>query len=368
MPDFSSALYLGLRHPSAALGAWDALTLGRPAASADPPGSRLLAAGLAQLSGAGAATLLPSTLHLFFDLLAMLAREHIAVLLDDACYPVARWGAEQAAARGTPLQTFAHGSADAALQAASAAVRAGRRPVLLADGWYPGAATPPPLRAYADIARRFDGYLVLDDTQAFGLFGRLPHSGAGACKASYGAGGGGSLARHGLEGPHIVLGASLAKAFGAPCAVLAGDPLLIRRFEADSASRRHSSPPSVAAIRAGLRALWLNRMHGDALRARLWRLVALWRERLARFGLRARGGSFPVQTLELAPGVDGVRLHQQLRGAGIDTVLQRDGARATVSFLFRADHRHADIERAVGVLAACLRRSGSINIARLEVL
>ncbi|MFC0253890.1 aminotransferase class I/II-fold pyridoxal phosphate-dependent enzyme [Massilia consociata] len=363
MPDFGSALYLGLRHPSATLGAWDALTLGRPAGSADPPGSRALAAGLARLAGTGAATLLPSTLHLFFDLLALLGTQRIVLLLDDACYPVARWGAEQAAARGTPLQSFPHGSASGALRAATAAARAGRRPVLVADGWFAGGGTAPPLRAYADIARRFDGYLVLDDTQAFGLFGHAPGGGA-----PYGAGGGGSLPLHGLAGPHVVLGASLAKAFGAPCAVLAGDADLVRRFEAGSATRRHSSPPSVAAIRAGLGALRLNRTHGEALRARLWGLVALWRDGLARHGLAARGGSFPVQTLELAPRVDGVRLHQLLRGAGIETVLQRDDGRATVSFLFRADHGGADIERAVTALAACLRRPGSTTSARLEAL
>jgi 8-amino-7-oxononanoate synthase len=363
MPDFGSALYLGLRHPSAGLGAWDALTLGRPAASAEPPGSRALSAGLARLAGTSAATLLPSTLHLFFDLLALLGKEPIAMLLDDGCYPVARWGAEHAAARGTPLQSFRHGCAAGALRAAVAAARAGRRPVLVADGCSPGAGRAPPLRAYADIARRLGGYLVLDDTQAFGLFGRAPGIGA-----PYGTGGGGSLPLHGLAGAHVVLGASLAKAFGAPCAVLAGDADLVRRFEAESATRRHSSPPSVAAIRAGLCALRLNRTHGDALRARLWRLVARWRDGLARHGLAARGGNFPVQTLELAPQVDGARLHQLLRGAGIDTVLQRDGGRATVSFLFRADHTDADVEQAVAVLAACLRRPGSSTRDRLEVL
>lgn len=100
----------------------------------------------------------------------------------------------------------------------------------------------------------------------------------------------------------------------------------------------------------------------------MWELVALWRSGLARHGLAARGGSFPVQTLELGPRVDGVRLHQLLHGAGIGTVLQREGGRATVSFLFRADHTCADIERAVGVLAACLRRPGSTTNARPEVL
>ncbi|HEX9173648.1 MAG TPA: 8-amino-7-oxononanoate synthase, partial [Telluria sp.] len=318
MLDFGSALYLGMRHPAAALAGWEALTLGRPAAACEPPGAGVLARALARLVGTEAATLLPSTLHLFWDLLRVLAAERIALLVDAGSYPIARWGAQCAAASGTPLTLFARGSAGMALRLARAAAHAGRSPVIVSDGYFPGDGGAPPLRAYAAIARQLGGYLVLDDTQALGLFGQRPGPGA-----PYGSGGGGSARMHGLEGRHVLVGASLAKGFGAPLAVLCAGAAMVRRFENHSQTRVHSSPPCVAAIMAGQRALELNRERGDALRLRLWRLVARFREAVARYGLRLRGGAFPVQTLQLEPGIDGAQLHQNLCAAGIGTVPRR---------------------------------------------
>jgi 8-amino-7-oxononanoate synthase len=351
MPDFGSALYLGMRHPSALLGRWEALTLGRPAAAGEPPGAPALAAALARLVGCPAGTLLHSTLHLFWDLLRMLSAERIVLLVDDHSYPIARWCAGCAAANGTPLELFAHASVGSVARMARRWAEDGRRPVILADGYFPGADTAPPLRAYAAIARSLNGLLVLDDTQALGLFGAAPSRGA-----PYGHGGGGSARRHGLAGAHVVIGASLAKGFGTPLAVLCASAALVRRFERESETRTHSSPPSVASVRAGLHALDLNDRHGEALRRRLWCTVAHWRSGLARHAIDAHGGSFPVQTLALAPGIDGEHLHACLRGEGVDTVLQRVRERSTVSFLFTADHTHAQIELAVAVLAACLRK------------
>jgi 8-amino-7-oxononanoate synthase len=361
MLDFGSALYLGMRHPGAALARWEALTLGKPAAAGEPPGAAALAAALARLAGTEAATLLPSTLHLFWDLMKMLALEPIALLVDAGSYPIARWCAQCAAASGTPLRLFKRGSAGMALRLASAAASAGRRPVIVSDGYFPGDGGTPPLRAYAAIARQLDGYLVLDDTQALGLFGQRPGP-----RAPYGSGGGGSARMHGLEGRHVLVGASLAKGFGAPLAVLCACGAMVRRFEQHSDTRVHSSPPSVAAILAGQRALELNREQGDALRLRLWQLVARFRAAVARHGLALRGGQFPVQTLEPGPGIDGARLHDCLRAAGVGTVPRRLDQGVTVSFLITAAHAVADIERAVALLAACVRRQGSTNTACLE--
>lgn len=356
MIDFASALYLGMRHPSAELGQWDALTLGRPSASTEPPGAPALAAALARLSGFEAATLLPSTLHLFCDLFAVLGTQRIAMLADAASYPVALWGAQRFALGGTPLRAFPHADAAAAWRMAQQAAADGRRPVILADGYFPGADKAPPLAAYADIAARLDGYLVLDDTQAFGLFGRAPGK-----AAPYGSGGGGSARLHALAGAHVVVGASLAKGFGAPLSVLCASAALVRRFEQRSASRVHSSPPSVAAVRAGLNALRLNREHGERRRWHLWHLVAHWRACLARAALTSRGGMFPVQTPLLAPGVDGAALHAQLERAGIDTVLQQVQGRAAVTFLMTANHTRRDVERAAAALLSGLRNQGAAH-------
>lgn len=335
MADFTSALYLGMRHPSAALGAWEALTLGRPAALQEAPGALDLAVALARLQGCQAATLLPSTLHLFWDLFGMLAREPVAILIDGGAYPIARWGADRARALGATLHVFPRGAAPVALQLARRAQECGRRPVILADGYCPGSRSWPPLSAYARIAATGAGYLVLDDTQVLGLFGR---------------GGGGSVPRHGLAGGHVIVGASLAKSFGVPLAVLAGSRAVLQRFDACSQIRLHTSPPSVAAIQAGHHALAVNLASGAALRQLLCQRIVQLQQGLAHIGIECRGGCFPVQTLLLGPAIDGRALHAALARRGVNTLLQSAGGAAFISFLLRADHRPCDIEHAVAAL------------------
>ncbi|MES2128212.1 MAG: pyridoxal phosphate-dependent aminotransferase family protein [Pseudomonadota bacterium] len=334
MLDFSSALYLGMRHPSTALGRWDALTLGRPAALTPPPGAARLAAALASLCGCEAASLLPSTLHLFWDLFDLLSEQPLHLLVDAASYPIARWGAERAVAKGANVSTFAHGDAHALQLLAQRARSKGLRPVILADGFSPGHAAPAPLAHYAAVAKACDGWLVIDDTQALGLFG---------------ARGGGSLPLHGLEGEHVVIGASLAKAFGAPLAVLAGTAALVGRFDEQAKGRVHTSPPSVAAIRAGLNALRINRALGDALRWRLWRNVALWQARIG----APRRWRFPVQVLALPPDIDAVLLHASLREAGMQAVLQ---GTHTLSVIVTAMHARRDIEAGADLVGSCMRQ------------
>src|SRR5690349_17762756 len=107
MPDFTSALYLGLRHPIASLAPWPALSSGRPAALGESRDVAELAASFASLAGCEAGVLLPSTLHLFFDLFASLPRRS-TYFVDAGAYPVARWGVERVAARGSAVRTFAH--------------------------------------------------------------------------------------------------------------------------------------------------------------------------------------------------------------------------------------------------------------------
>ena len=356
MADFASALYLGMLHPSAALRGWDRLTLGKPAAAEDPPGARELGAAVAALCGCEAGTVLPSTLHLFWDLFGVLAREPVALLVDAASYPVARHGAQRAAALGTPVQVFAHGDARSARRLALAAARAGRRPLILADGYTPGRDAAPPLAGYAAIAAELDGYLVLDDTQPLGVFGHSPSSGA-----PYGQCGGGSLRRCGLAGPHLILGSSLAKGFGSPLAVLCASRELVARYEARSEVRVHTSPPSVAAIQAAQHALHVNATQGDCLRGRLWQAVSRFRARMARHGIAVRGGVFPVQALHLPANVDGAALHERLARQGVHAVLHQGSRGAAVSFILAATHTEREIDRAATTLAACLRPQGRVR-------
>lgn len=214
--------------------------------------------------------------------------------------------------------------------------------MILADGYVPGSEQALPLAGYAALARQGGGYLLLDDTQVLGVMGTQ---------------GGGSARRHGLQGGydkaggHLIVGASLAKGFGVPLAVLAGSDALLRRFAAHSQTRVHASPPSAAVLAAARRALALNAQHGDALRARLADRVAQWRSGMAAAGIACRGGSFPVQRL---PGC--AHLQPALHAAGVLALAQAGDGPGALTFLLRADQTPRQLEQAMDLLEHHIRR------------
>jgi 8-amino-7-oxononanoate synthase len=348
--DFTSALYLGLRHPSASLRPWSRLTSGKPAVLA-PPQGRALARELAALQGLECATLAPSTLHLFFDLFGVLAREPVRFYMDAGTYAIARWGVERM--RGSPVRAFPHHDAAALARMIAGDRGSGRRPIVVADGFCPACGEPLPIADYLQCLAPQDGRLVIDDTQALGVLG------AGASLAApYGHGGGGSRPWQRVTQPGVIVGASLAKAFGVPLAVLAGDRSVVRRFEAFAETRVHSSPPSTAVLRATEHALAANRRDGDGLRQRLAARVRQFRTRLHALGLAPDGGMFPVQRVRLA-GIAPETLHLRLRDLGIRTVVVRccRGLGRQLAFLITALHHARDIDRAADAIARALSTS-----------
>jgi 8-amino-7-oxononanoate synthase len=363
MLDFTSALYLGFRHPSASLAPWGSLTLGRPAALQESSDAEAVAGEVARLQGCEAATPLPSTLHLFCDLFRVLGRKQVVILCDAGTYPIAKWGAERAAGLGTEVHTFAHHDPAALGSIVRRVARANLRPIIVSDGYCPSCGRVAPIPAYAEVARRSGGYLVLDDTQALGILGESPSR-----ANPYGSGGGGSLRWHGTFGPHILVGSSLAKGFGVPLAVLSGSRELIDHFRERSEARIHCSPPSAAVIHAAHRALHENRRHGESLRQWLLKLVARLRQRLMQAGLTPAGSlSFPVQSFYSQPSRPVPLLLERLLRGGIRVVLTK-GCRAfspNLTFLVTAGHRVADIDIAgwVAARAAALDLDGFAEVA-----
>jgi 8-amino-7-oxononanoate synthase len=347
MLDFTSVLYLGLRHAYHTLRPWAQLTTGRPAALEPAPEAVALARDLAQLVGCERAVLAPSTLHLFWDLFDVLSRDHIAIYADGGTYPITLFGIERAAAKGIPTSTFPTHDPAALASLLRRDQRTGRRPIVVTDGLCTATGRTAPLPEYLKPVRERNGYLVIDDTQALGILGKMP-----ARHTPYGRGGAGTPAWHGVEGPELIIGSSLAKGFGSPLAVLAGNARLITKFEDLSATRIHCSPPSLAAIAAGERALVMNASQGDNLRSRLLKLVRRFRDHLGQVGLSASGGFFPVQTLKPIPGVELGRLHNRLTSLGVKTVLHRagNGLDIRLSFLITALHTPAGIDTGINAL------------------
>ncbi len=330
MFDFSSALYLGMRHAHNTLRPWDRLTTGRPAALEAPPGAESTARNLARLLGCEQATLGTSTLHIFWDLFEVLARERIAIYMDAGLYPVVRWGVERVGGKGVPTAFFPGHDPGALEILLYRDRRSGNKPVVVTDGLCPATGRTAPLAQYLKLVRERNGYLVIDDTQALGILGHDPGT-----SVPYGWGGGGTSAWHGIQGPELIVGGSLAKGFGVPLGVLAGSGRVISNFESLGSTRIHCSPPSAALISAANSALAINERQGDRLRSRLLKLVRGFRERLRQIGSGSSGGFFPVQTLKPMPGVDTVRLHEHLSGRGIKTILHRtrNGQIPRLSFL-----------------------------------
>jgi len=346
--DFTSALYLGLRHGSGTLGRWDALTLGKPAALGAPPVAGGVAEGLAALQGLEATTVGPSTLHLFWDLLGLLARDPVAILMDQGTYPIARWGVERAAARGVPVRIFRHHDLDGLREALQRLKGRCLVPVVIADGFCPGCGKPAPLSGYAEAAASSGGFLVIDDTQALGILGARP-----TAKRPYGRGGGGSVRFAGLRLRNVAVIASLAKGFGVPMAALSGTRTFVRRFEGLSDTRVHCSPPSIPVLEAARTALEWNRRHGESRRAALLSGIQAFRNLVLQAGWTLDGNTFPVQTLAQIPGANAAALHARLSRSGVRTVLHgAEGRRAAVAFIVTARHSPEEIERAALALGS----------------
>ena len=345
MADFCSALYLGLSHPAWSLPDWPALTTGVPAALGAPVGGRPVAAGLAALAGTEAAILARSTLHASWDLIGALATSDTVVAIDAAAYPTAYWAAARAVGRRVPVIRFAHRSPEDLIRRLRRPGLAGRRSLVLTDGWCAGCNRPAPLPGLLRTVRGVGGLLIIDDTQALGVLGAAPSG-----REPFGRGGGGSLRWQHAGPAGIVVVASLAKAFGAPLAVVAGDEALVARLARPEGTRVHSSPPTAADLAAARRALRVTAYDGDARRRWLAQRVDELRTAARSSGFDLVGDPFPVVSLAAAdPG----RVAVELRQRGVRALVQRPACLAApvLTFLLRADHTVADTARVAAALA-----------------
>jgi 8-amino-7-oxononanoate synthase len=342
--DFTSSLYLGMTHPSSALGPWLSLTTGKPAALASAPGTAGVERDLASLQGCERATLAASTLHLMWDLFGVLAGPDTAVHVDRGTYPVALWGAERARARGAVVRAFHHHDAGD-LQRSVASVPPGLRPLVATDGYCPSCGAFAPIADYLRAVRPRAGLVVVDDTQALGVFG------SPAKDTPYGEGGGGSLRHLRAGGREVLVVASLAKGFGAPIAALSGVREAVAFFLSRSSTRVHSSPPSAAAVSAAAHALFDNAGHGDALRRRLADNMRRLARSVLAGGVELCPGPFPVARLPSISGADPVSLRAALGGRGIRTFVQaRCRGGAELALVVRADQEPGQIDRAAAAL------------------
>jgi 8-amino-7-oxononanoate synthase len=321
-----------MRHESRQLRPWRQLTSGSPAAVSSVSGTAKAERELATLIGCESAVLCRSTLHAFVDVFETLANGALRIYSDAGRYPIGGWAVQRRQALGDLARSFPeHETCDLLRLLRQDRGQRGV-PVIVADALAIRTGAVAPLPAYASLARRFGGWLVVDDTQALGLLGQC---------------GGGSLRWRGMMGRNqVVYIASLAKAFGVPVAVLAGSAHVVERFRRIAPSRYHSSAPSAADVAAVWNALRINRLEGDRRRSRLFRRIRFFRLGLRRAAIEPDGGMFPLQTLPamLAGAARDVQAGLTKRGIRALLLAAAESEQtATVGFLITARHTFAEL-------------------------
>ena len=340
--NFSSSLYLGMIHSSGELRDWDSLTTGAPAAFFEPPVAVTLGKSIARLQGLADGVIAPSTLHLFWDWFGGLDPRKDVVFADAQLYRVGTWGVERAVGKGVMATKFRHQCVASLQRLMSQKLGLRQRPVVVTDGWCPFCGKAAPLLDYLRIIEPFNGLLVVDDTQALGIFGKKPDM-----LMPYGYGGGGLLRHLNIQSERVLAISSLAKAFGAPLAAMCGSVFEIQKFKMRSETRVNASPPSAAALAAGKNALRRNADSGLDRREKLFQNVLFFQKIMSEGGFETKGDFFPVQTILGLDGKETRRVHAALWETGIRTVpVLAHGKNPKLCWLLNALHSRRDIERA----------------------
>jgi 8-amino-7-oxononanoate synthase len=259
----------------------------------------------------------------------------VRLFIDEHVYPVSRYGIEKLVPRKIPVHTFRHLDAAHLVQLVKKHCTDSRIPVIITDGWCPVCGRMAPLQQYARIAASGKGWVIVDDTQAFGILG------SGKSNAlPYGKDGGGSLASLSLQHKAIVTIVSLAKGFGVPMSVLSGPHNFVTAFAAHSETRVNSSPVSYAHLQAALNGFRIDQIAGNERRARLWKHVHLLRSMLAGAGIGLAGGIFPVQSIRCQSPKQTAGLYEALKKKRIRTVLTvpHGSKQPVLTMLLRSDH------------------------------
>ena len=340
MVDFTSSLYLGMRHKTAELLKWSQLTTGVPAALWEPVKSREIGRAIAHMQGLETGRLAPSTLHLYWDLYGFLSNQNITVFIDEKAYPVSMYGVERLSVKNVPVYFFQHLNAKYLSHFIRTKLKTASTPVVITDGWCTHCGQAAPLAEYAEMVSRRGGYIIIDDTQAFGILGEK------ITNAAYGNGGGGTLKWLNVDGPCIISIVSLAKGFGVPIAAISGNKTFISEFIDRSETRVHSSPVSIADLHAAINALSNNFFSGEERRKKLLNNVVSIKKGLNQLGISLTGGMFPFQTINNLPPNQISNLFQKLTANGIKAILTANHINSlpVLSFLINSTHVKEELQ------------------------
>ncbi|MEM1152582.1 MAG: pyridoxal phosphate-dependent aminotransferase family protein [Pseudomonadota bacterium] len=172
-------------------------------------------AAAAAFFGTENAVYMPSGYHLGFAALAGLSPLYDAVVIDELAHYCLT---DAARLSDAPVHTFKHGDADA-LEQVLATLPKRTRPLIATDGAFATTGRMAELKRYAELAERFDGQVIVDESHASGVVGA---SGRGA-------------AQHFNLGDRVHIATTLSKSFCGLGSVYLGTK--------DACARAYVAPP-----------------------------------------------------------------------------------------------------------------------------
>ena len=355
LADFASCNYLGLdldreiinaipaylerwgTHPS-----WSRL-LGSPALYPQ------LEERLAALVGAEDVLVLPTITLIHMSVIPILAGNG-TVFVDRRAHKTIYEGAELAAMHGATVKRFAFEDAHDLERLLD---EGGPTPRLICvDGVNSMTGNPIDVRAFADVARRYDALLYVDDAHGFGVLGeQSAHD-----LSPFGSRGNGTVRYAGESYDHVIVVAGLSKAYSSLAAFIACPPEMKRLLKTAAPPYLYSGPSPVATLASALVGLEVNDRRGDALRADIWRKTSIVLDSLDRLGIHTPNRSgFPIVEVPLARHEDIDAIGRFLFDNGIYVTLAAYPLvpRSEVGFRIQvtAANSDAEIEQLCDVLA-----------------
>ena len=249
---------------------------------------------LTELLGCEDTLVLPTITLIHLSVIPVLAGGG-TVLVDRRAHKTIYEGCQFASIRGAHIERFEHDDADD-LERLLRKDRSKTRLICM-DGVNSMTGNAPDLTIFAELARRYDAVLYVDDAHGFGVIGER-----GVDESSPYGMRGNSIVRYFDESyDHVVFVAGLSKAYSSLAAFVACPPEMTQLLKTAAPPYLYSGPSPVASLATVLAGLDVNERRGDALRASLWQKTQRVLSALHELGVYTPNTSgFPIVEVPLA--------------------------------------------------------------------
>jgi len=238
------------------------------------------------------------------------------VFVDRRAHKTIYEGCQFASIRGARIERFQHDDADdleRLLRNDGSTTR-----LICMDGVNSMTGNAPDLPAFAEIARKYDAVLYVDDAHGFGVIGERGEDEL----SPYGMRGNSIVRYFGESYDNIIFIAGLSKAYSSLAAFICCPSEIKQLLKTAAPPYLYSGPSPVASLATTLAGLDVNERRGDALRAGLWEKTGRVLRRLDELGVHTPNTSgFPIIEVPLARHEDIAAVGRFLFDSGIYVTL-----------------------------------------------